>query len=109
MTPHHQPRRAWRRTSLLILAALVLVGCSPGVASPLPSDQVEPSPADTATPAPTVLPTEAAPDPIATPLGSTSAPPEPTPTARRGLQATDPGSVVLAAGRPQLVEFFAFW
>jgi hypothetical protein len=23
--------------------------------------------------------------------------------------ATDPGSVQLAAGQPQLVEFFAFW
>lgn len=28
---------------------------------------------------------------------------------RLGLHATDPSTVVLAAGRPQLVEFFAFW
>lgn len=25
------------------------------------------------------------------------------------LEATDPGSVQLASGKPQLVEFFAFW
>jgi len=34
---------------------------------------------------------------------------EPTPTVRAGLHATDPKGVVLAAGRPTLVEFFAFW
>ena len=28
---------------------------------------------------------------------------------RPNLEATDPASVVLAAGQPQLVEFFAFW
>jgi hypothetical protein len=38
-----------------------------------------------------------------------TSPPERTPTVREGLQATDPGSVVLASGRPQLIEFFAFW
>ena len=25
------------------------------------------------------------------------------------MQPTDPSTVVLAAGKPQLVEFFAFW
>lgn len=28
---------------------------------------------------------------------------------RSGLRATDPATVSLAAGKPQLVEFFAFW
>jgi hypothetical protein len=28
---------------------------------------------------------------------------------QRGLQATDPTSVELAAGKPTLVEFFAYW
>jgi hypothetical protein len=28
---------------------------------------------------------------------------------REELEATDPSSVVLASGQPQLVEFFAFW
>jgi hypothetical protein len=28
---------------------------------------------------------------------------------RQGLAATDPSTVVLASGEPQIVEFFAFW
>jgi hypothetical protein len=28
---------------------------------------------------------------------------------RQGLEATDPASVVLASGQPQIVEFFAYW
>jgi hypothetical protein len=31
------------------------------------------------------------------------------PTPRTELEATDPSTVQLAAGSPQLVEFFAFW
>jgi hypothetical protein len=31
------------------------------------------------------------------------------PAVKTGLEATDPGSVQLASGRPQLIEFFAFW
>jgi len=31
------------------------------------------------------------------------------PAVKAGLTATDPGSVQLASGRPQLIEFFAFW
>jgi hypothetical protein len=34
---------------------------------------------------------------------------EPTPTARAALEATDPTTVNLAAGKPTLLEFFAFW
>jgi hypothetical protein len=34
---------------------------------------------------------------------------QPTPTARVALEATDPTTFVRAAGKPQLVEFFAFW
>lgn len=34
---------------------------------------------------------------------------EEKPTARVGLQATDPETVKLASGEIQLVEFFAFW
>jgi hypothetical protein len=32
-----------------------------------------------------------------------------TKTPRLHLEATDPATVSLAAGKPQLVEFFAFW
>jgi hypothetical protein len=31
------------------------------------------------------------------------------PPVKTGLEATNPSSVVLASGKPQLVEFFAFW
>jgi hypothetical protein len=31
------------------------------------------------------------------------------PPLKTGLEATDPSTVVLATGKPQLVEFFAFW
>jgi hypothetical protein len=34
---------------------------------------------------------------------------EPAPPAKAGLEATDPSSVELASGGPQLIEFFAFW
>jgi hypothetical protein len=33
----------------------------------------------------------------------------PTPTVRKELHATDPSTVSLVSGQPQLVEFFAFW
>jgi hypothetical protein len=36
-------------------------------------------------------------------------PPAATPTARAGLEASDPTTVNLTSGRPALVEFFAFW
>jgi hypothetical protein len=43
--------------------------------------------------------------------GDQQSPPEPsaTPTARPGLEATDPETVDLASGKPTLLEFFAFW
>jgi len=31
------------------------------------------------------------------------------PPVKTGLEATNPSTVVLASGKPQLVEFFAFW
>ncbi len=34
---------------------------------------------------------------------------EPPPEPRTELEATDPSTVMLASGSPQLVEFFAYW
>jgi hypothetical protein len=34
---------------------------------------------------------------------------DPSPTIRPDLHATDPKEVVLASGKLQLIEFFAFW
>ena len=46
----------------------------------------------------------------AEPIEETYPPPgEANRTARVGLQGTDPGTVTLASGDIQLVEFFAFW
>ena len=46
-------------------------------------------------------------DSLTTPVIEPS--PDVIPTAREGLEATDPSTVVLASGKPTLVEFFAFW
>ena len=85
-----------------IALALALVACGPSA-----------QPADLPTPAP---PTEARADalPPATPTPASPAEVDPTsvPAAapiRQELAATDPTGVVLGAGRPTLVEFFAFW
>ena len=39
----------------------------------------------------------------------TAAPVEGTPAVRTKLEASDPAQFTLTAGKPQLVEFFAFW
>jgi hypothetical protein len=46
---------------------------------------------------------DSAPPPVTEPS------PDVVPTPREGLEATDPSTVVLASGKPTLVEFFAFW
>jgi hypothetical protein len=56
---------------------------APGYPAPIPTSDFVPYPS----------PEEAA------------APPPP----KTGLEATHPSTVVLAAGKPQLIEFFAFW
>jgi hypothetical protein len=45
---------------------------------------------------------------VATEANAEAAPTE-TRVPRPNLEATDPSTVTLAAGKPQLVEFFAFW
>ena len=86
---------------LLILLALALSGCSAisnEEASASDSEQVA-----QATAAPMAEPTATAePEPTEVTLG-------PPPAFHEELQATDPQTVVLGAGRPQLVELFAFW
>lgn len=94
----------------IILAALVLAGCAPGVASPAPKGpQGEALPGTNSTPEALATKLEAPPSPRPSAVEPTSAASQPTPTLRVGLQATDPQTVVLASGKPQLVEFFAYW
>jgi len=111
-------RRSKRMTGLLgesepivrkgpawIALALTLVACGSSA-----------QPADLPRPAAVAPPTEvdAAVLPTATPVAVSPADPGivAIPTAapvRQELAATDPTGVVLGAGRPTLVEFFAFW
>lgn len=60
--------------------------------------------------APTDAPIADSPAPaLESPTAAPAAPSEPTANIKAGLVATDPTTVTLAAGKPQLVEFFAFW
>ncbi len=81
--PHSLSRRTFLRLSGLGLGSAILAACAPPV--PEPGTDAPEQAAVTLPPAPA------------------------TATAVRPFAATDPGSVQLAAGRPQLVEFFAFW
>ena len=86
---------------LFVITALaaVLAGCAPAAPQPieapvLPTQEIA------------ALPATGAP---AEPSPATGGLPAATPTARPGLEASDPAIVTLAAGSPTLVEFFAFW
>ena len=94
-----------RKGPAWIALALTLVACGSSA-----------QPADLPRPAAVAPPTEvdAAVLPTATPVAVSPADPGivAIPTAapiRQELAATDPTGVVLGAGRPTLVEFFAFW
>lgn len=104
---------------LLAIAAIMLAACNTGGppvdapdsvseeqgshdVTPVPDDVIGDDLADDATSSesegqPNMDSDEAA-EPIAPP-------PEP----KAGLEATDPSTVILASGSPQLVEFFAYW
>ncbi len=96
-------------TLLLIVLALAVTGCSAISSEEMPASDseqvaeatVEPVEEATATAAPVVEAT-ATPEPTAVAIG-------PPPAFREELQATDPATVVLGAGKPQVVELFAFW
>ncbi len=91
--PHSLSRRTFLRLSGLGLGSAILAACAPPV--PEPGTDAPEQAAVTLPPAPAT---------------ATAVSPENLPEAAdRPFAATDPGSVQLAAGRPQLVEFFAFW
>ena len=79
-----------RRFILVVLVlALVLSGCTAISGDDAPA-------------AAEVAQATEAPEPTAVAIG-------PPPAFREELQATDPATVVLGAGTPQVVELFAFW
>ncbi len=92
-------------TLVVIVLALVLSGCNavPGDDAPAAAGeevaQATEAPEPTAVEEPTSTPE---PEPTEVAIG-------PPPAFREELQATDPATVVLGAGTPQVVELFAFW
>jgi len=87
----------------MALVAIILTACSDGAVPALdqPGDTQPEAAVDAAeNPA---LQTDA--PKLAATATESSSPPVP----RQGLEATDPATVVLASGQPQIVEFFAFW
>lgn len=91
----------------LVLLALLLASCAP-TASPAPS--VDP-PSVQEPASPVVVEPSATPIPDAVESPAESASPTPLPVATsRGpdLHATDPGTVSLASGQLQFLEFFRF-
>ena len=94
-----QSKHIW----ILVLVAIILTACSGGAvpASDQPGEAQLEAAADAAeNPAPQVDSPE-----LAATTTESSSPSVP----RQGLEATDPATVVLASGQPQIVEFFAFW
>ena len=102
-------------TLLLILLALALSGCNTIAGDDTPAaggEQVAqateapaavPTPTAIEEPAPTVQPTPTPqPEPTEVAIG-------PPPAFSEEIVATDPQTVALGAGRPQVLEFFAFW
>jgi len=88
------------RFLILVLAVALLLGaCAPAAVPTAAPEAAPPEPL----PQPTA-PEAAAPAESAAPESSSA-----TPTARAGLEATDPTTVALGAGKPVLLEFFAFW
>lgn len=93
-----------QRLIWLLLVGLMLVACAPATSS-----QVAPPAPSAATTAPSKSPTVSE---TATGSAAPTEAPAAAPTKKpikTELEATDPTTVKLAAGRPQLVEFFAFW
>ena len=97
--------------TLGLLAVFVLSACTPTVLPPTPAPasgaEADAPPMDDTTPV-----QEEAPE--AAPAAATDEAPAEEPMAAptsRGTQlaATDPNTVNLASGEPQLIEFFAFW
>lgn len=94
------------RTTLLtlgLLAVLLLSACTPSASVPpsTPTIRAAEPAAVSVDEAPTVTPAENE-APVEAPVAIATS---------RGAQlvATDPGSVNLTGGKPQLLEFFAFW
>jgi hypothetical protein len=80
----------------------VLAACSPGAPATQTIQELSPPAAPSSTPAQEQQ--------EAMPTATVAQVSIPTPVVvKSALEATDPATVQLASGEPQLVEFFAFW
>ncbi len=100
--------RSHRLPLILLGATLLLAACRQGAAAPTAAPTLPP-------PTPTDVPATATPTEVQEASPATS-PPEPTaeglgpiPQGSSQLKASNPTHVDLSAGKPTLVEFFAFW
>ena len=89
---------------LLMIASWLLAACAPAA---MPQTEQLKAPEQAAATA--AKPTAAQPTSQAAPtaIAATAAPTKKP--VKTELEATDPATVQLAAGKPHLVEFFAFW
>lgn len=99
--------------TLGLLAVFLLSACTPSASAPPLTPTIAPQPA-TPEPAPIEeLPAPPTIEIVPTATEETVKEPPPVaivPTSRgNALHATDPGTVNIASGQPQLIEFFAFW
>jgi hypothetical protein len=106
---------------LVFIAAMLLPSCTNGTLSAVetisptaqdtiptgenPLDLLSQSESEIA-PTPTRIANQ---DPTESVLNTPSSDRVPLPTVRSDIEATDPKLVELASGKPQLIEFFAFW
>jgi hypothetical protein len=104
------------RLALPFLIGLALVACQSGrpeIEGQPPSAPAAQTAFEAEAPAePVSGPDATAPGQAASPASATPAvesEPSQAPTVRPALAASDPTRVTLGAGRPALVEFFAFW
>lgn len=100
-----------RRIGWLMIFGL-LAACAPTVVAPTAVAPTAAPALPTKSNAPVAAPTSApaAVEPTVEVKPTETAEAAPTPHAVKAeLEATDPSTVQLAAGKPQLVEFFAFW
>ncbi len=105
--------------TLGLVAIFMLAACVPEAAPPSADPERAATEPSALAPTDEVQPTQAEADaPTAAPIAATEAPAEAEATAEvmaqptsRGNQlvATDPTTVNLNSGQPQLIEFFAFW
>lgn len=107
-----------RFRSLFVLLALVGAAAMLGACgSAAPAEQPAGAPAPEVSQPPAALPTAEPGEQQQAPAPTDESPDEAAPAAAPtatvdvspNLRASDPSTVVLASGEPQLIEFFAFW